>query len=37
MPKMIDSKVDWPQDRLESLDFSMMGGLAGSEKKAVAT
>ena len=37
MPKMIDSKVDWPQDCLQSLDFCRMGGLAGSEKKAVAT
>jgi len=32
-----DSKVDWPHDRLQSLDFCRMGGLAGSEKKAVAT
>ena len=36
MPKLIDSRVCWPQGRLESLHFCRMSGLAGREKKATA-
>ena len=36
MPKLIDTRVCWPQGRLESLHFCRMGGLAGREKKATA-